>query len=44
MVGKWLENDITNKKQTEKIQKGYATRVSAGHNHNHTVVTASILA
>jgi hypothetical protein len=44
MVGRWSENDITNKKQTEKIQKGDATRVSAGHNYNHAVVTADILA
>ena len=41
MVG---TNDVTNKKQTEKIQKGDATRVSGGHNHNHAVVTAGILA
>jgi hypothetical protein len=36
MVG---TNDVTNKKQTEKIQKSYATRVSGGHDHNHAVVT-----
>jgi hypothetical protein len=41
MVG---TNDVTNKKQTEKIQKGDATRVSDGHTHNHAVVTAGILA
>jgi len=40
MVG---TNDVTNKNQTEKIQKGDANRVSAGHNHNHAVVTAGIL-
>jgi hypothetical protein len=41
MVG---TNDVTNKNQTEKIQKGDANRVSAGHNHNHAVVTAVFLA
>jgi hypothetical protein len=39
MVG---TNDVTNKKQTEKIQKGDSTRVIGGHNHNHAVVTAGI--
>jgi hypothetical protein len=37
-------DDVTNKKQTEKIEKGNVTRVSGGHNHNHAVVTAGILA
>jgi hypothetical protein len=41
MVG---TNDVANKKQTEKIQKGDAAGVSSDHNHDHAVVTAGILA
>jgi len=43
MVRTCSENDITNNKQTEKIQKGNVTRVSGGHNNNHAVVTAGII-
>jgi len=38
MVKRWSENDITNKKQTKKIQKDDASRVSAGRNHIHVVM------
>jgi hypothetical protein len=44
MVRGWSENNVTNKKQSKKIQKVDVTRVSDGHNHNHAVVTAGILA
>jgi hypothetical protein len=44
IVRQCSENDITNKKQTEKIQKSNATRVSVCHDHNHAVVTAGLLA
>ena len=34
-VSGFSENDITDKKQTEEIQKGLANGISAGGNHNH---------
>ena len=42
MVRRCSENDVANKKQTEKIQKGDANRVSVGHNHNRAVVTVAV--
>jgi hypothetical protein len=39
MVSRFSENDITDKKQTEEIQKGLANGISAGGNHNHAIIT-----